>query len=43
MEIISLLTNVISSKDREVKDLEREIKKYECRLDIVEKEKILCK
>lgn len=43
MEIISLLSNVISSKDREVKDLEREIKKYECRLDIVEKEKILCK
>jgi hypothetical protein len=43
MEIISLITNYISSKEREFKDLERELKKYECRLDIVEKEKSLCK
>jgi len=26
-----------------MKDLEREIKKYECRLEIAEKEKTLCK
>ena len=43
MEIISLINNYIQSREREVKDLEREIKKYECRLDIVEKEKSLCK
>lgn len=43
MEIISMLSNLISVKERETKDLERELKKYECRLDIVEKEKTLCK
>ena len=43
MEIISLLNNCFQSKEREAKDLEREIKKYECRLDIAEKEKIICK
>lgn len=43
MEIISLINNYIQSREREVKDLEREIKKYECRLDIVEKEKSICK
>lgn len=43
MEIISQLNNIITLKDREVKDIEREKKKVECRLDIIEKEKVLCK
>lgn len=43
MEIISMLSNHVSTKERELKDLEREIKKYECRIEILEKEKVICK
>ena len=43
MEVISLFNNVIQNKDRELKDIVREKKKVECRLDIIEKEKNLCK
>lgn len=43
MEIISLFSNVIQGKERELKDLQREKKKVECKLDIVEKEKNLFK
>jgi hypothetical protein len=34
---------VIQSKERDIKELTREKKKVECRLDIIEKEKNLCK
>ncbi len=43
MEIISLVSNALQQKEKEVKELARERKKVECRLDIVEKEKNLCK
>ena len=43
MEIISLFNNVIQNKDRELKDVIREKKKVDCRLDIIEKEKNLQK
>lgn len=43
MEIISLFNNVIQNKEREMKEMVREKKKMEYRLDIVEKEKNLCK
>jgi hypothetical protein len=43
MEIISLFSNVLQSKDRDLKELAREKKKIECKLDIMEKEKNLCK
>lgn len=43
MEIISLFNNVIQNKERELKEMVREKKKMEYRLDIVEKEKNLCK
>ena len=43
MEIISLINNCFQARERETRDLEREIKRYECRLDIAEKEKNLCK
>jgi hypothetical protein len=43
MEIISLFSNVLQSKDRDLKELAREKKKIECKLDIIEKEKNLCK
>lgn len=43
MEIISQFSNVIQAKDSQIKDMQREKKKVECRLDIIEKEKNLCK
>ena len=43
MEIVSLFTNVIQSRERELKEVAREKKKVECKLEIVEKEKNLCK
>lgn len=43
MEIISMLSNLISSKEREVKELEREVKQSECKLNILEKEKTMYK
>jgi len=43
MEIISMVNTCFQTKERDMKDLEREIKKYECRLEIAEKEKTLCK
>lgn len=43
MEIISLFSNVLQAKERELKDTNREKKKIECKLDIIEKEKNLCK
>jgi hypothetical protein len=43
MEIISLFSNVLQSKEKEIKEVHREKKKVECRLDIIEKEKNLCK
>ena len=43
MEIISLFSSVIERKEREIKEVVREKKKIEGRLDIIEKEKNLCK
>ena len=43
MEIISMLSNLIQSKEREIKELEREIKQYDCKMNILEKEKIMYK
>lgn len=38
-----MLSNLISAKEREVKELEREVKQFECKLNILEKEKIMYK
>jgi hypothetical protein len=38
-----MFTQVFQSKERELKEFQRDKKKLECRLDILEKEKNLCK
>jgi len=43
MEIVSLLANVAQSKEKEIKELAREKKNVEHKLDIIEKEKNLFK
>ena len=43
MEAISFLNNQVQHKDKEIKEMRREKKKTDYRLEIVEKEKTLMK
>ena len=43
MEVITQFTSLLHQKEKELKELNRERKKAECKLDIVEKEKNICR
>ena len=43
MEIISLISNVIQQKEKDMQELCREKIRVECKLEVVEKEKNMCK
>jgi hypothetical protein len=43
MEIVSAVGGALQYREREIKEVSREKNKVECRLEITEKEKNLCK
>ena len=43
MEIVSLIIKTLQIKERDIKELSREKIRVECKLEIIEKEKDLCK